>query len=410
MPASAGPAPKPGRHSWPAPDRALTEAYRLRRLGHDEDALAYVLGTLAELERVKGHPALGLRYLDSALATRSARFAMIRRFEPIHRRGQILSALGRNTEALNNFRQAVVLADEWRSGAYSLVMRPPRIPSACCRKFTAISPPWRLASRSNGTMERLPVNPSKFSRETAPPASSNKPPRHCSARKSCLPAIFNSSINSRPPQAQATLNPGPEHQRTVRSIRVSLEELQNEFGLSSKNFSPERERTLHQKTLRDIQQKLTGNQALLSLDLAEPNSYLWCVTHETLAVIKLKGKQDLERAATAFADDVRLGRPSGETGRALSAALFAGLARPVWAKKQWLITGDGQVWNNIPLAALSIDSTHGALNALPANTAAKVRQLGALHSLRYLPGEFMLLNEPRHHASPLVSWHRRPDL
>jgi tetratricopeptide (TPR) repeat protein len=97
-----------------AAEHAMTEAYRLQVLNHDP-AIEITRAKLAELEFLKGNPAVALELLDSALSHRTAILAEIPEHQILYRRAQMLAALDRRQEALSLYRQAVAAATRWRS-------------------------------------------------------------------------------------------------------------------------------------------------------------------------------------------------------------------------------------------------------------------------------------------------------
>jgi tetratricopeptide (TPR) repeat protein len=98
-------------------DGALAKAKELHVAAHDQDSLATTTANRAELEYKKNNLPAALKLLDAAFAVHSSVFASSPQYEPVHLRGEILEALGRNSEALAQFKKAVDLATEWRQGA-----------------------------------------------------------------------------------------------------------------------------------------------------------------------------------------------------------------------------------------------------------------------------------------------------
>ena len=101
---------------YPEAEKAINRALQLRENSHD-DALAITRLDLALLKLREGNPALALEMLDSVLANPGPAVARLPRYQVMHRRGEMLAALGRDDEALQTLREATLKANQWRSSA-----------------------------------------------------------------------------------------------------------------------------------------------------------------------------------------------------------------------------------------------------------------------------------------------------
>jgi CHAT domain-containing protein/Tfp pilus assembly protein PilF len=115
--------------------------------------------------------------------------------------------------------------------------------------------------------------------------------------------------------------------------------------------------------LADIQKTLNTDTVLLEYFLAEPRSYLWLVTPDSLSSFELPGRAKVEELARHVHEE--LGRLASQTGtderknlEELSRILLGPVASHLQSKRLAIVP-DGALFY-VPFAALSVDASDGA--------------------------------------------------
>ena len=156
-------------------------------------------------------------------------------------------------------------------------------------------------------------------------------------------------------QAKALADPGGADELICPRDRARLALLQDQVGLKVNEFSKDRERNAHQKSLRDIQQSLGGEDLLLSFSLGKKMTdtcFMWATTRDSVNLYPIGSRQAIEAAAEQFKLTVRSHDKPDVSGVRLANLLFSHLAPQLRAKRHWLLVPDGQLLNGIPWAAL----------------------------------------------------------
>jgi CHAT domain-containing protein/predicted negative regulator of RcsB-dependent stress response len=366
-----------GKAEW-----ALAKAHDLDIATHDRDSLAPTTTNQAELEYKKNDFAASLKLLDAAFASRSSLFSTAPRYEPVHLRGEILLALGRNLEALAEFGKAVELADAWRHGALPGDATSTRTSSHLHNVYedyveTAaqlglqhkdtglVRQAWEVLaeSRAAGLREQMSLALDRDGR---------LPPRY-----------FELLSNLQRVQAQLMLQRNAIEEAKAQQIRRELSSLKNQIGIEAKDYAQPDEKIFHKKSLRNIQLRLTMSELLLSFGLGQAKSFLWTITRDRVNVYELPAEAELGKQVRAFSRAVQNSGDASSASRSLSRQLFGKLTTDAWQKPDWLIAADGVLLSGVPFAALP----HIPFSApdLP---------LIASHTLRFLPSE-LLLTAPR---------------
>ncbi|HSU61917.1 MAG TPA: CHAT domain-containing protein [Bryobacteraceae bacterium] len=361
---------------------ALGKAYEIRRRISDKDGLAISNEHLAELEIQKPQPDYGkaLTFINEAFALPSNTFKATPQYYPRHIRALILQKQGRTAEALAQFRKAVQAADEWRRGALpgdatntSTVV----LLHDVYHDFAILAADESLARHDPAlgreALEVLAENRAASLREQLTAAFGRKlklPPRYFELLSQLQAAQANVTLGNDSNQERAKLN----------RIRLELSDFRNKIGIAEENFSDRNEKKAHKNSLRDIQARLNGDEALLSFCLGKEKSFVWAVTGDDVQLYKLSAESGIKTEAVNFTDAVRHGRDSSGPGRRLSQTLFQQLSPRVWQKREWLIAGDGALLDGVPFSNLPDLSSRQ-----------DQRFLMASHNLRFLPSELLLL-------------------
>ncbi|HEY7305060.1 MAG TPA: CHAT domain-containing protein [Bryobacteraceae bacterium] len=361
---------------------ALNKAYGIRRAISDKDGLAISDEHLAEVELQKPRPdySKALALINEAFALPSNTFKITPRYYPLHIRALILEKQGQTTEALAEFRKAVVSADEWRRGA---------LPGDATSTSTVVllnDVYHDFALLAAG--ESLKRHDPALGREALEVLAEN---RAASLREQ-LTATFGRNLKLPPryfellsqlqaAQASVTLGEDDKQERVkLNRIRFELSDLGNKIGIAPRNLAARGEKKAHKNSLRDIQARLTSDEALLSFCLGKNESFVWAVTGDEVQLYKLSAENEIKTRAVEFTDAVRHGADSRGPGHRLSQALFQQLNAKIWQKRQWLIAGDGALLDGVPFSDLP------DLSSPNAN-----RHLMISHNVRFLPSELLLV-------------------
>jgi CHAT domain-containing protein len=365
---------------------ALLQAYRLGVLHHDP-ALSITLAKLAELEWKKGYPSVALRRLDAVLEHPPPELAEIPEHQILYRRAQMLAALGRNEEALKEYRLAVRSASRWRREAL-----PGETVNADC--VAAIHSIFADASDFAAHMA-LERSDWQLRREALEILSTNRAAdlreKHTLAwqRDGRLPTEYYKGLEQlRNAEANAILNEGNRQEGAEAKagrIRADLDLLEARLLVGSEAVTGNQERIRPQASLSDIQRNLTENDALFSFSLGKRRSWLWVVTKRHLSLFQLGPGADLERQSAGWAAKVRSGNESVHEGLSLSTALFGQIPSSIWKKRNWIIVSDGALFINVPLAALPVLDGEDSLKGEPDGSAIP---LVAAHTIRSAASEY----------------------
>jgi tetratricopeptide (TPR) repeat protein len=374
-----------------AAERAFAKEYSLRQVMHDEDGLADTKEHLAELELKKPSPdcSKALRLIDEAFAASSPTFKANAQYYPINIRAKILLKCGRKLEALSEFRRAVNSANEWRRGALPGDTTSTQTVAALHEVYADFA---ELAAEL--ALER---HDSKLLREGLEVLAEN---RAASLREQLTSALgrqfqlpesyFGKLSELQLVQAHVTLGRNTDEDRqNLARIHAELGELENQIGLKPDKNILQGEKNLRRNSLRDIQNRLSSTQVLLSFCLGKEKSFLWAVTGTEVSVYQLDSESAITAKATRWTAATRSRRAPADTGADLSQVLFGQLAPRFFEKPEWLIVGDGSLLNGVPFSSLP-DMSHP-------NT-----KLVANHTLRFLPSELLLLVRGR--ESPALSF------
>jgi hypothetical protein len=359
---------------------AFAREYSLRKAARDEDALAITKEHLAELELAKPSAdyALALRLMDEAFAAPSPAFKSSPQYYPIHVRAKILLKLGKKLEALSEFRRAVNSADQWRRGALPGDTTNTQTVSSLHETyadFAELAAEISLQRRDSALLreglEVLAENRAASLREQLTSAL---------GRKFQLPERYFTALSDlQLAQARVTLGRNTDEDRqSLARIHAELGQLENQIGLKPDKKFLQSEKYFRRNSLRDIQNRLSSSQVLLSFCLGKEKSFLWAVTETEVSVYQLDPESAITAKAVRWTAATRTGRALPDAGRDLAQALFGQLRPHFSEKSEWLIVGDASLLNGVPFASLpDVSRPSGGLIAT--------------HTLRFLPSELLLL-------------------
>ncbi|MGH9695074.1 MAG: tetratricopeptide repeat protein, partial [Bryobacteraceae bacterium] len=377
-------------HDLPGAKRALTDAYRIRLLHHDE-LLPVTQAKLAELEYLQGNAEEALRRLDETFATKSPALATIPRYQIIHLRGQMLAALHRDDEALDDFRAAVELASIWREEALPGDIAQTGTTAflnsvyADCSDLEAQLAIQRHSSALTAeALLTLARNRAAALREhrTLAWQQSNR-----------LPAQYYKILDQlRSAEAAAILSGSTKQEKRTTVLRARLANLQVQLGLEPQSWPEKPEKIRPQKTLTNIQRNLSDDDVLLSFGLGTARSWLWAVTRNSVFLCKLPPSSDIEHAAGAWTNRVRSGENMAPSGIALSRSLFGQLPADIWKRRHWMVVNDGPQLSGVPFAALPALFPRKRDRERSSGHDAGPAPIVAAHTIRYVANELSLVD------------------
>lgn len=335
-------------------DGYLKNASKIEAETHEQDdAFFETQVDQAYVTLCLGRPKLALEVMEGAMTSASA-LNLSKSYEVLQTKGLILAQLGRTDEALGSLRSAVQRADEWRSAAL------PGDVSSTATVALLHSVYSDYITRAAATA--LARNNQALMRDSLEVLARS---RAANLREQAL--FYLQRLDRLPPeyydllrqleaaQAKSLAEPGGPDELAARQIRARLSVLQDQVGLSANEFSKDRERNFHQKSLRDIQQSLGAEDLLLSFSLGKKmadTSYMWATTGDSVNLYSIGTRQAIEEAAEQFKMAVRSRTVSDASRCHLADMLFSNLPPQLRAKKHWLLVPDGQLLNGIPWAAL----------------------------------------------------------
>jgi CHAT domain-containing protein len=370
-----------------AAEQPLRTAYSLATAANDQELIPFIYEHLAELALRRRQYDVALKLVDEAFSSTSLSFKTTPQYYPLHVRGEILLALNRKTEALSQFRRAVNSANDWRQGA---------LPGDATNTRTVV-----ILHAVYVDFARLAA---KLSVETHTPAlaeealSALADNRGASLREQIasdlsrnlrFPASYFELLSElESTQARVTLGQSGEMDiEKLRDIRIQLSDIENKADLNLRNIPQHNETNPHKNSLRDIQTRLSGDEVLLSFCLSATDSFLWAVTTDKVQLFELAGTKNIAGTAARFAGAVQDGDDASAAGRELSRELFGQLPASVRNKKDWLVTGDGELLDAFPFSALPDPGT--------ANV-----PIMKSHAIRLLPSELLLLDTKARRPRP----------
>ncbi|NMG19041.1 hypothetical protein DP116_06110 [Brasilonema bromeliae SPC951] len=138
----------------------------------------------------------------------------------------------------------------------------------------------------------------------------------------------------------------------VEALLTQQKELQTQIRTSSPKYAA----LQYPQPLKlpQIQQQLDKDTLLLEYSLGEERSYLWVVTPNSLNSYELPAREQIEKAAKNFRDDLQqptAGNLAAKTATELSKLILAPVADKL-AQKRLVIVADGAL-QSIPFAALT---------------------------------------------------------
>ncbi len=331
------------RHGFfPDADRALTEAFRLRKvLRLNELEWSYM--NLAELRADQGDFNSALVLVNGAMSLLRTAKTTTPLWTFYYGRGKIYSQKGALPEAMADLRIALQLANELDA-----------VPSDENRVFLEGElEPIHAALIDAGARLFLRNGDTRLVSETFEAAESNR----AASLRALLPRAndWRNQLSPRYweilPQLQAAeqdlYKAGTAESRDrVRRLRTSLSELVSSAGSQSAPVA--------RHALAQARGSLASDTVLFSFRVAQPNSWLWAVTPSRIALHRLPSSADLSSALRKFTAAVRKDEASADAqGQALFNQIFGEVEPAFRNRRRWLLALDEDLFST-PFPALVV--------------------------------------------------------
>ena len=336
------------RKQLPQAERALLEAYRVRKLNRLR-SLESSYRNLGRLRLDQGDLDSASMLLDDAVERSRQPGGLLPSWEVYEARGQARLAQNRLREALDDLRIAARLARIWRR-------------AAPLDDATRVSAENAIQSVHSALVEAgnklyFAAGGRSLAQETFEAAEAN---RAASMRtllseprdwRGSLPPEYWETL-SKLESAEVELLRGHGGADRLQQLQGALIQWESRAG-SNAGSSGEMEIP---DLLDRVQRSLGPDAALLTFHLASPDSYLWAVTRAHFALYRLPPAAEIAPLADQFQKAVRAGSPEATpAGYRLYRALFGPLPRAIQRKTHWLLALDAQLFE-LPFAALVVET------------------------------------------------------
>jgi len=390
------------RKQLPQAERALLEAYRVRKLNHLR-SLESSYRNLGKLRLDQGDLASASVLLDDAVERSRQPGGLLPSWEVYEARGRARLAQNRLREALDDLRIAARLARIWRR-------------AAPLDDATRVSAENAIQSVHSALVEAgnklyFAAGGQSLAQETFEAAEAN---RAASLRallseprdwRGSLPPEYWETL-SKLESAEVELLRGHGGAERLQQLQGALIQWESRAG-SNAGSSGEMEIP---DLLDRVQRSLGPDAALLTFHLASPDSYLWAVTRAHFALYRLPSAAEIAPLADRFQRAVRAGSPEATpTGYRLYRALFGPLPPAIQRKTQWLLALDAQLFE-LPFAALVVETGEDGpvflaeRHSVQTTAGAGMLALSAATPRPSSPGPFLGIADPVYNTAD-PRWH-----
>jgi CHAT domain-containing protein len=353
----------------------INEAFRLRVLSHDRNRRSSYVSA-SRLKLAQGYVSLASALIDqaSALPIGDARPAMWLEYYQL---GQVRIAQKNLPQARTAFAQALEAADAWHAGA-------------------ALSDQARMAS-DIGTHELMQAyveadvdsGPAHFAdaflAAERDRAAGLRRVTQAVRRSAANTAEFEQILDKlREAQTARLSENGAQQKLQVEELRARLSELEARSYLALGIDANITERTASLNTLRNIQDRIRPEEALLSFYRGTKETFLWAVTNSHFEFHRLPDGGVLAALAARLAASVEGNAADRETlSRDLYRKLFGQLSQAVQKQERWIVTADDALFA-IPFPALIAEKK------ITTKSGGDPVYLVELHSVERIPSAWML--------------------
>ncbi len=323
-------------------DRALTEAYRLRKL-HRLGKLDSSYYNLARLRLEQGAPESALHLLGAALDRRHRPDSLNSAWVLYHTLGRAHQALDRPADAFRDFRTALDLARNWRLEV---------LPADFTRVASEVQLD-RIYSSFIDAGNRLyfATGRQDLARETFRAAEEDRAASLHALQalpkdwREALPMAYWDALSKLHSAEVRLLREDSEALRAeMRRLRSAVLEMEAAAGSNPELSSA--------GLVERSQRRLPSDAALLSFHLGQEQSFLWAISRERFRVYRLPGMSELTDDISRFSQAVRTGAPQAKSlGHGLYGKLFGPLDPTFGRKPHWILALDEQLFR-VPFGAM----------------------------------------------------------
>lgn len=365
-------------HHLEEADRSLGQAVAIYKQSLGKPVPSITLEHLAELKWRQKRNEAALDYIDQAFANADLSFKTVPQYYPLDVRASILRDLGRADDALTAYRQAIESANRWRRTALpgdTTNSQTVQQLNNTYQGFAEFAAQQSLVRRNEAlaaeALQAMAQNRAASLREQLALELN---------RKKALPTEYLAQLGElQSVQARVTLGQDAVSQQKLADLENEIGEMETKIGLNAGKNAFYGENNPARNSLRDIQSGLSPTEALLSFCLGEQESYLWAVTGETMELYRLPAAGEIGERARALREALERRQNFASPASSLSTSLFSQLDAKFWAKRDWLVVGDGALLDRVPFSVISAKSGENAL-------------LVQQHTIRLLPSELMILD------------------
>ena len=328
---------------FPQAERALLEAYRIRKLNHLR-SIESSYRNIGLLRLEQGDVPSASALLDRAVECSRRPGGLLPSWKVYYARGRARLARHRLRDALNDLRIAVQLARTWRRAA-------PLDDASRVSAENSVQSVHSALVEAGNKLYFATRNPS-LARETFEAAEAN---RAASLRallaeppgwRRSLPAGYWETLRKlESAEVELLRGHAAGAAEGIQRLRGALIQYESRAGSSADPEMP----GLLERTRRN----LGPDDAFLAFHLASPDSYLWAVSREHFALYRLPPAGEINALVDRFQKAVRGGNleASAAGGYQLFQMLFGSLDPVFKRKARWLLAPDAQLFE-LPFAAL----------------------------------------------------------
>jgi tetratricopeptide (TPR) repeat protein len=327
----------------PRSEEALIHAFRIRKLRKDK-ALAASYHSLSLLRLAQGDARSALALAGRALAEWPRLPAVRPLWQLRLAHGRALAALGRVSEAISGFDQAL---DQIRVEGAELVH------SDALRINYGAGTYDAYAARIEASADAgiATANPAlieqafQLTEEARARSLQQAIGRWEKLRRRLPPEYYRVLTQLQAAQADVMQSDSPSARARLAETRRRLTEIEVTLGGGQRD-SP---RTLETRIVRE---RMRAEDAFFSFYLGRQRSYAWLLTRESLKVWPLPGGEAIGNRIAGFVADLRTGdQKAANSGLVLFEMLFGGAGREVASKYRWLLSLEGELLD-LPFPAL----------------------------------------------------------
>ena len=319
-------------------ERALLEAYRLRRLNRRPSDSSYA--ALGQVHLAAGDYEFAAWLFDRAVALSAGGRGATMGWQAYHLRARARMATGRLQEALEDLRIALPLARAWRWSGN-------RTTRAMAE---GIVEPVSADLIDAGNRLYLKTHDPKLIAETFEAAEESRDSslrallNNTSSVERALPEEYWETVARLQRAEVAALRASPGAQTLVRNARAEMVRMEASW---LPDPPPQ-----YRVVLGGVQRALPADAALLSYHLGDTVSWLWAVDRGGITLSSLAPRSAIEQQVRAAVKAIREDTPDRkEVSARLYTTLFGALPPRFAGRQRWLVALEGDLLL-VPIAAL----------------------------------------------------------